>query len=91
MRRKTTSSTVFMGLAQLVALSALGALSGCTDPMSILDSEDEKRRRDMATPGVDMADPARDMANPPMDMASPPMDMASPSMDMASPPGDMST
>ena len=93
MRRTIQSSTVFAfaGLAQLAALSSLSFTAGCSDSMSILDDDEEKRRRDMSTPPADMSTPPADMSTPPMDMAMPPMDMAMPPVDMTTPPVDMTT
>jgi hypothetical protein len=57
--------------------------------MSLLDEEEEKPRRDMATPAMDLAMPSPDLADPPRDLADPPRDLADPPRDLADPPRDM--
>ncbi len=96
MRRKTFSSTMWgaapglTGLTGLAALCSLGFVTGCTDPMGLVDEEEEKRRRDMAVAVVDMTAGSPDMARPPGDMASPPGDMSTMPADMSTTLGDMS-
>lgn len=83
------------GFTGIAALCSLGFLAGCTDPMGLVDEEEEKRRRDMALPG-DMASGSPDLATPrdmamPRDMVFVTPDMPYPMVDMTSPTADMST